>query len=464
MKTIELKWIEDEDQKVAQDAFVGLQELIDDGVFPTLKVKEEDGYLYLTGEKDVLDKVVMKLQKDYANYGQIMIKENKKDAEAVRVESYDDNLQDIFNHTVKEFEDVKKNVKSENYITNLGKYEMRFKKLKEAAKGKDKSLIQNYIDEIATLTEGAEVKKIKPFKKINEDSLDDFDDSEINARIAAQSEKVKKFVEEQQNLIYNYVKKKWIALCEKYKIDRDTYYEVTYSTEFGLGKEPGSTFLMYIKIDYLKQFLNAIKARDEEEAEKWLFTKFCSDDCPFKIASAWKPEVYNSGDYKYKIRMGFIIPEFPKKTRKPRKPRDPNKGYKKPDYVNPDMKGGVYKDGTTTVYEMPEDNESFKAKFNAAVMEQLSDLKNWGIVEETPEPEMNESFLSPKELKKKLQRVCTQWASIEGRTFTEVWDELRKKKSVKDMLDYYTVDEIIEDLRKKKKEADDELEDEDKIK
>ena len=32
------------------------------------------------------------------------------------------------------------------------------------------------------------------------------------------------------------------------------------------------------------------------------------------------------------------------------------------------------------------------------------------------------------------------------------------------MLDYYTVDEIIEDLRKKKKEADDELEDEDKIK
>ena len=464
MKTIELKWIEDEDQTVAQDAFVGLQELIDDGVFPTLKVKEEDGYLYLTGEKDVLDKVVMKLQKDYAQYGQIMIKENKKDAEAVRVESYDDNLQDIFNHTVKEFEDVKKNVKSENYITNLGKYEMRFKKLKEAAKGKDKSLIQNYIDEISTLTEGAEVKKIKPFKKINEDSLDDFDDREINARIAAQSEKVKKFVEEQQNLIYNYVKKKWISLCEKYKIDRDTYYEVTYSTEFGNGREPGSTFFMYIKIDYLKQFLNAINARNEDEAEKWLFTKFCSDDCPFKISPAWKPEVYNSGDYKYKIRMGFIIPEFPKKTRKPRKPRDPNKGYKKPDYVNPDMKGGVYKDGTTTVYEMPEDNESFKAKFNAAVMEQLSDLKNWGIVEETPEPEMNESFLSPKELKKKLQRVCTQWASIEGRTFTEVWDELRKKKSVKDMLDYYTVDEIIEDLRKKKKEADDELEDEDKIK
>lgn len=313
MKTIELKWIEDEDQKVAQDAFVGLQELIDDGVFPTLKVKEEDGYLYLTGEKDLLDKVVMKLQKDYAKYGQIMIKENKKDAEAVRVESYDDNLQDIFNHTVKEFEDVKKNVKSENYITNLGKYEMRFKKLKEAAKGKDKSLIQNYIDEIATLTEGAEIKKIKPFKKINEDSLDDIIPIKNNTKI------------------------------------------------------------------------------------------------------------------------------------------DPKQGYFK-------------LDGTTTVYEMPEDNESFKAKFNAAVMEQLSDLKNWGIVEETPESEMNESFLSPKELKKKLQRVCTQWASIEGRTFTEVWDELRKKKSVKDMLDYYTVDEIIEDLRKKKKEADDELEDEDKIK
>lgn len=383
MKTIELKWIEDEDQTVAQDAFVGLQELIDDGVFPDLTVKEEDGYLYLTGEKDVLDKVVMKLQKDYAKYGQIMIKESKKDAEATRVESYDDNLQDIFNHTVKEFEDVKKNVKSENYITNLGKYEMRFKKLKEAAKGKDKSLIQNYIDEIATLTEGAEIKKIKPFKKFNEG----FD---FKTQITPLE-------------MYNTV----IELNTKMKMNFDiskTFNSIIVDT---------NPIKFYIKAN-----------------ERFLWVK--------------------QGDtnvYRQKLDNGLLT---------------------KSDLV--DVMSWIkecirdYKVTDESVYEMPENNESFKAKFNAAVMEQLSDLKNWGIVEETPEPEMNESFLSPKELKKKLQRVCTQWASIEGRTFTEVWDELRKKKSVKDMLDFYTVDEIIEDLRKKKKEADDELEDEDKIK
>ena len=455
MKTIELKWIEDEDQKVAQDAFVGLQELIDDGVFPTLKVKEEDGYLYLTGEKDVLDKVVMKLQKDYAKYGQIMIKENKKDAEAVRVESYDDNLQDIFNHTVKEFEDVKKNVKSENYITNLGKYEMRFKKLKEAAKGKDKSLIQNYIDEISTLTEGAEVKKIKPFKKINEDSLDDFDDTDIKKSIAAQSDKVKQFVQRQRSNLWSYANVKMDALCRKCGCKRE--YEDLCFNDLGIsGRKPGARLAVQIKLPY-----KMYKTLSEKDISNWFYA---DKSCPF-IPEHKYVHIYTR-DLSPEVMIDFKIPEYveQKKERKPRKPRDPNKGYKKPDYVNPDMKGGVYKDGNSTVYEMPEDNESFKAKFNAAVMEQLSDLKNWGIVEKTSEPEMNESFLSPKELKKKLQRVCTQWASIEGRTFTEVWDELRKKKSVKDMLDYYTVDEIIEDLRKKKKEADDELEDEDKIK
>lgn len=455
MKTIELKWIEDEDQKVAQDAFVGLQELIDDGVFPTLKVKEEDGYLYLTGEKDVLDKVVMKLQKDYAQYGQIMIKENKKDAEGVRVESYDDNLQDIFNHTVKEFEDVKKNVKSENYITNLGKYEMRFKKLKEAAKGKDKSLIQNYIDEIATLTEGAEIKKIKPFKKINEDSLDDFDDTDIKKSINAQSDEVKQFVQRQRSNLWSYANVKMDALCRKCGCKRE-YEDLCFNDWGTSGRKPGARLAVQIKLPY-----KMYKTLSEKDISDWFYA---DKSCPF-IPENKYVHIYTR-DLSPEVMIDFKIPEYvePKKVRKSRKPRDPNKGYKKPDYVNPDMKGGVYKDGTTTVYEMPEDNESFKAKFNAAVMEQLSDLKNWGIVEETPEPEMNESFLSPKELKKKLQRVCTQWASIEGRTFTEVWDELRKKKSVKDMLDYYTVDEIIEDLRKKKKEADDELEDEDKIK
>ena len=73
---------------------------------------------------------------------------------------------------------------------------------------------------------------------------------------------------------------------------------------------------------------------------------------------------------------------------------------------------------------------------------------------------MNESFLSPGELKKKLQRVAARWASINGVKFEEAYNELRKKKSVKDMLDFYSVDEIIDDLRKNKKEVDDELEEE----
>lgn len=73
---------------------------------------------------------------------------------------------------------------------------------------------------------------------------------------------------------------------------------------------------------------------------------------------------------------------------------------------------------------------------------------------------MNESFLSPGELKKKLQRVAARWASINGVKFEESYNELRKKKSVKDMLDFYSVDEIIDDLKKHKKEVDDELEEE----
>ena len=78
--------------------------------------------------------------------------------------------------------------------------------------------------------------------------------------------------------------------------------------------------------------------------------------------------------------------------------------------------------------------------------------------------DMNESFLSPGEMKKKLQRVAARWASIQGIRFEDAYNELRRKKSVKDMLDFYTVDEIIDDLNKQKnkeiKEEDDELEEE----
>ena len=679
MKTIELKWIEDDNHTVAEDAYTGMKELIDTGVFPNLEVECKDDTLYITGEQEDLDKAVMKIQKAYAKYGQIMIKEAKSGETGLRIESFDDNVQDIFNHTLADYQTFKESTKGSNkpanYITTLGDFQLKFKKFKDTAKGKDKKYMDGFLKEIAELSENYEPVKIKPIKKIdegklidadalnvmmelidlgyqseaasrlikkytnfinkelkdgakpywiaklieddmvnqqfsdkndkddevdestkiNEDSLDDFDDREIKSRIAAQSEEVKKFVDEQQNLIYNYVKNIWISLCEKYKIDRTTYYEVTCDTSFGNGQEPGSTFFMLIEIKYLKQFLNAINARKVEEAEKWLYTKFCSDDCPFKISPAWKPEIYNSGDYQYRIRMGFIIPEYtPKKPRKPRKPRDPNKGYKKPDYVNPNTNGGTYFDGDTQVYEMPEDNESYMIKTakeicesagkrvinpetidtcddvekelqklgygpavsralvkdnlsqiirllgngnsaedvafvldkqymnedaNNDVRKHLSNPRNWGIIEEKmsrfeyndkfeqvarmyaeandiddedelynelmdndelPEwidsdlsvyeivydklmnesTKLTESLLSPSELKKKLTRVAAKWAYETGKSYEEAFNELRKKKSVKDMLDYYSVEEIIDDLKKKKKEVDDELEEE----
>ena len=108
MKTIELKWIEDDNNVVAKQANTGLQDLIDTGVFKTLTSECKDDTLYITGEKDELDKAVMKIQKAYAEYGQIMIKEAKKEG-GLRIESYDDNVQEIFDYTVKEFDKLKEN-------------------------------------------------------------------------------------------------------------------------------------------------------------------------------------------------------------------------------------------------------------------------------------------------------------------------------------------------------------------
>lgn len=366
MKTIELKWIEDDNHVVAEDAYTGLKELIETGVFPNLKVECKDDTLYITGEQEDLDKAVAKLQKSYIKYGQIAIRENHKKPEGIRIESYDANVQDIFDHTLKDFEEFKESTKSNDYITKLGKFQVKFNRLKEAAGDKDKKLIQNYIDEIIDLTENAETKaKIKPIKK-----------------------------------------------------------------------------------------------------------------------------------------------------RTARKPKDQNKNYKKPDYINPDMKGGTYKDGDVTVYEMPEENESLKSQYNKQLKSQLSNLDNGGIIEENMSREeynskydevalayaketgmdlddaydelmdkdelvnyiegpydvdeiiykllnesttMNESLLSPAELKKKLTRVAAKWVYENGMKFDDAYNELRKKKSVKDMLDFYSVEEIIDDLKQKKTEEDDEI-------
>ena len=187
MKTIELKWIEDDNHIVAEDAYNGLKELIETGVFPNLTVKCENDTLYITGEKEDLDKAVMKIQKAYAKYGQIMIKEAKNGiSQELRIESFDENVQDIFNHTLAEYETFKENTKEarpNTYITTLGKFQFKFNKLKEAASKKDKKILQNILMEIDELTESYEEVKFKPKNTVNEDSLDDFNDIKLKESV-----------------------------------------------------------------------------------------------------------------------------------------------------------------------------------------------------------------------------------------------------------------------------------------
>lgn len=178
MKTIELKWIEDDNHIVAEDAYNGLMELIDTGVFPNLTAKCEDDTLYITGEKEDLDKAVMKIQKAYAKYGQIMIKEAKNGtSQELRIESFDENVQDIFNHTLDDYNKFKSSKERPlNYVKQLNDYRFKFKKFYETAARSDKKLLKPYLDEISNLLDESEiVNKIKPIKKINEGKLIDAD-------------------------------------------------------------------------------------------------------------------------------------------------------------------------------------------------------------------------------------------------------------------------------------------------
>lgn len=337
MKTIELKWIEDDNHVVAEDAYTGLKELIETGVFPNLKVKCEDDVLYITGEKEDLDKAVMKIQKAYAKYGQIMIKEAKNGtSNELRIESFDDNVQDIFNHTLNDYETFKENCKNDkptNYITTLGKFQYKFNKLKEAASRKDKKIIQNFLTEIDELTESFEEPRLKPIKEINESTEHDLYNEEIKKRLSNPSN--------------------WGIIEER--LDRDTFNK---------------------KFNELVQTYADAEGLDLEVA----YDLIADND-----------EIY--------------------------------------EYVDSDM-----------------------------TIEDIMDMISSGeiILENT---KIDESFvLSPSELRKKLQRVASKWASEKGVKFMEAYDELRKKKSVKDMLDFCSVDEIIEDLKKQRTEVDDELE------
>lgn len=216
MKTVELKWIEDDNHTVAKDACDTLQGLIDGGAFADLGVKCEDDTLYITGEKEVLDRAVMKIQKDFAKYGQIMMKEAKNGTtEELRIESFDDNVQDIFNHTLAEYESFKENTKKERpntYVTTLGKFQFKFNKLKEAAAKKDKKILQNILMEIDELTESYEEIKLKPMNKLDE----------------MENIKNESLEETKRNLSKEIFGKKFLELAQTYAGVEDLDIEVAY--------------------------------------------------------------------------------------------------------------------------------------------------------------------------------------------------------------------------------------------
>ena len=406
MKTIELKWIEDDNHVVAEDAYNGLKELIDTGVFPDLEVKCENDTLYITGEKEDLDKAVMKIQKAYAKYGQIMIKEAKNGvSQELRIESFDENVQDIFNHTLNDYNKFKSSKERPlNYVKQLNDYRFKFKKFYETAARSDKKLLKPYLDEISNLLDESEIiTKIKPVKaKIEEDTMIEVakDICEaagkkvLNPENVDTIEDVEKELQElgyneyhAKGLVKEYFKKAWRKLA---------------------SGECAMNVAIDIDEDYMKESVDNELTKHLGNLKNW-------------------GVVENMNRKQYNAKYDEVALAYARET------------------------GMDLDDAYDELMDVDELVNWIEGPYD--VDEIVDKLMN----EST---NMNESFLSPGELKKKLQRVAARWASIKGIKFEEAYNELRKKKSVKDMLDFYSVDEIIDDLRKNKKEVDDELEEE----
>ena len=406
MKTIELKWIEDDNHVVAEDAYNGLKELIDTGVFPDLEVKCENDTLYITGEKEDLDKAVMKIQKAYAKYGQIMIKEAKNGvSQELRIESFDENVQDIFNHTLNDYNKFKSSKERPlNYVKQLNDYRFKFKKFYETAARSDKKLLKPYLDEISNLLDESEIiTKIKPVRaKLEEDTMIQMakDICEAAGKKVVNPENVDTIEDvekELQELGYNEYHAKGLV---------KEYFKKACS-KLASG-ECAMNVAIDIDEDYMKESVDNELTKHLGNLKNW-------------------GVVENMNRKQYNAKYDEVALAYARET-----------GMDLDDAYDELMD----KDELVNWIEGPYD-----------VDEIVDKLMN----EST---KLTESFLSPGELKKKLQRVAARWASINGVKFEEAYNELRKKKSVKDMLDFYSVDEIIDDLRKNKKEVDDELEEE----
>lgn len=411
MKTIELKWIEDDNHVVAEDAYNGLKDLISSGVFPNLTAKCEDDTLYITGEKEDLDKAVMKIQKAYAKYGQIMIKEAKNGvSQELRIESFDENIQDIFNHTVEDYNKFKatKN-RPLNYVKQLNDYRFKFKKFYETAARSDKKLLKPYLDEISNLLDESELMpKIKPIKaKLEEDTM-----IEIAKDICETAGR-------------NVVNPENVGTIDDVKDELKALGYNDWQIK-GLVKE-------YFKIAWRKLSSGASAADVAQYIDETYMNESADNELTKHLGN---------------LRNWGIIEE--NMTRK-----QYNAKYDKVALAYARETGMDLDDAYDELMDIDELVDYIEGPYD--VDEIIDKLMN----ESTS---MNESFLSPGEMKKKLQRVSARWASIQGIRFEDAYNELRRKKSVKDMLDFYTVDEIIDDLNKQKnkeiKEEDDELEEE----
>ena len=407
MKTIELKWIEDDNHVVAEDAYTGLKDLIDSGVFPDLTAKCEDDTLYITGEKEDLDKAVMKIQKAYAKYGQIMIKEAKNGTtQELRIESFDENVQDIFNHTLADYNKFKSTKERPlNYVKQLNDYRFKFKKFYETAARSDKKLLKPYLDEISNLLDESEIiTKIKPVKaKLEEDTM---------VQVAKD-------------------------ICEAFgkKIidpeDVDTIGDVVDElVKMGYNKKQAQDLTGNLL--FKQVIMQLARGRSAEDVATYIDETYMTES----EDNALTKQLGNPANW------GIIEEGLDQNTY--------NKKFNKVLVVYCEETGK----GSDDAYDELMDNDELPEWVD-------SPLDPYEIVDKLlGESTMNESFLSPGELKKKLQRVAARWASIQGIKFEDAYNELRKKKSVKDMLDFYSVDEIIDDLSKNKKEVDDELEEE----
>lgn len=406
MKTIELKWIEDVNHNVAEDAYNGLKELIATGVFPNIEVECKDDTLYITGEKEILDKVVMKIQKAYVKYGQIMIKEAHHGVEQkLRIESFDDNVQDIFNHTLNDYETFKENCNGEkptNYITTLGKFQFKFNKLKEAANRKDKKIIQNYLNEIEELSENYEEPRLKPIKEINEGKL----------------------IDSVALMVYSQL----VDLGYKHSAQQMILNNIDYINEHS-NDNPSE-----LTDNIIKRWKRQVKKREKEWENESTEHVLYNEEINKQLSNP--------------SNWGIIEERLDKDTFN-KKLSELVQTYANAEDLDLEAAYDLIT-GNDEIYEYVDSNMTIED-----IMDKISAGE---IVLENKK--IDESFvLSPSELKKKLQRVASKWASEKGVKFEDAYNELRKKKSVKDMLDFYSVDEIIDDLKKQRKEEDDELED-----